>query len=60
MDPFIIAAIISAVVIIILSIAFKKVSTPKPQGTLFRENNYVVLRVSCHWTCLTFKNLFFS
>lgn len=37
MDPFIIAAIISAVVIIILSIAFRRVSQPKAQGTLFRE-----------------------
>lgn len=34
MDPFIIAAIISAVVILILSIAFLKVSQVKPQGML--------------------------
>lgn len=34
MDPFIIAAIISAIVIIILSVAFLKVSQVKPQGNL--------------------------
>ncbi|KAL4709516.1 hypothetical protein ACJJTC_007247 [Scirpophaga incertulas] len=33
MDPFIIAAVISAIVIIILSIAFLKVSQVKPQAT---------------------------
>lgn len=47
MDPFIIAAVISAVVIIILSIAFMRVSQPKAQGTLFRDNYFFIVNIRC-------------